>query len=88
MNILRGIMEIKAIFKNDEWWKKTINYAKECSWGAGASLAKDMENNSFSDWERVFIAIENGNIAGYCTFAKKDCIPNVDYTHYIGFVFV
>jgi predicted GNAT family N-acyltransferase len=81
-------MKIKPIFQYDEWWQKTIDYAKNCSWGAGPVLAKQMERNEFSDWERVFIAIENGNIAGYCTFAKKDCIPNPDYTPYIGFVFV
>ena len=81
-------MEIKAIFKDDNWWNKTINYAKNCSWVAGKSLAEIMENNWFSDCERVFIAIENENIIGYCTFSEKDCIPDVNYTPYISFIFV
>ena len=81
-------MEIKLILKSDEWWQKTIDYAKNCSWKAGESLAKQMERNDFSDWERVFIAIADENISGYCTFVEKDCIPNVDYTPYIGFLFV
>jgi len=81
-------MEIKPIFKDDKLWNKTINYAKNCSWSAGKNLSELMENNRFSDIERIFVAIENGNIAGFCTFSENDCIPNVDYTPYISFVFV
>ena len=81
-------MEIKEIFKDDAWWRKTINYAKNCSWNAGKSLAEIMENNWFSDCERIFITIDNENIIGYCTFTEKDCIPDVNYTPYIGFIFV
>jgi hypothetical protein len=81
-------MKIKPIFQSDEWWKKTMDYAKNCSWNTEKSLAKQMKGNDFSDWERVFIALENENITGYCKFVKKDCILNVDYTPYIGFVFV
>ena len=52
-------MEIKLISDIDELWELTIQYAKNCSWGAG-----------------------------YCTLAKTDCIPDVLYTPYIGYVFV
>jgi len=81
-------MEIKPVFSNEILWQKTIEYSKNCSWSAGPKLAKIMENNGFTEWERVFIAIDNENIIGYCTFTKKDCIPNVEYTPYIGFIFV
>jgi N-acetylglutamate synthase-like GNAT family acetyltransferase len=81
-------MEIKSIIYGDDLWQKTIDYAKNCTWKAGPFLAKKMIKNEFLDWERVFVAIDNKNIAGYCTFAKKDCIPDVEYTPYIGFIFV
>jgi ribosomal protein S18 acetylase RimI-like enzyme len=82
-------MEIKYLENNnDKLWETVIEYAKNCSWKAGPFLAKQMENNEFSDWERVFVAVDGNNIAGYCTLAKKDCIPNVEYTPYIGFVFI
>jgi ribosomal protein S18 acetylase RimI-like enzyme len=81
-------MKIESIVYENILWQKTIDYAKNCTWRAGPFLAKQMEKNEFSDWERVFVAIDDNNIAGYCTFAKKDCIPNVDYTPYIGFIFV
>jgi predicted GNAT family N-acyltransferase len=47
-----------------------------------------MENNAFSGWEKVFAALDGDNIAGYCTLAQNDCISNVEYTPYIGFIFV
>lgn len=40
----------------------------------------------FKPWERVFIAEEDGLIAGFCTLTEKDCIPKVDYAPFIGFV--
>lgn len=42
----------------------------------------------FKEWERVLVALENDKIAGFCTVSKTDCIPNVEYTPYIGFMFV
>ncbi|MDD3242996.1 MAG: GNAT family N-acetyltransferase [Eubacteriales bacterium] len=51
-------------------------------------MARRMDANAFQDWERVFTATQHGVIAGYCTLAKADCIPDVPYTPYIGFVFV
>ena len=47
-----------------------------------------MDHNEFSDWERVIVVVDNEKICGYCTVSKTDCIPDVDYTPYIGFVFV
>ena len=55
---------------------------------AGVNLSEIMKNNNFFDWERVFVALIDNNIAGYCTLSKNDCIPNVDYTPYVSFVFV
>ena len=81
-------MEIKPIFQDNELWQRTIDYAKNCSWRAGITFAKQLEQNIFTEWERVFVAIEDNNIAGYCTFVKKDCIPDVEYTPYISCIFV
>lgn len=81
-------MEIKAITSLDSEWEKVISYAENCSWGAGKNLALLMRKEMFTEWERVLVAIENGEIAGYCTVSKTDCIPNVEYTPYIGFMFV
>lgn len=63
-------------------------FAKSCSWGARRSLSQNMSDNIFSDWERVIVALYENEIAGYCTAAKSDCIPNVSCTPYIGYLFV
>ena len=47
-----------------------------------------MDNNLFTEWERVIIAIDEQKICGYCTVARTDCIPDVSYTPYIGYMFV
>lgn len=81
-------MEFKKITTECSEWLIAVDYAQNCSWGAGKNLAKKMLNHDFTDWERVIIATEQDHIAGYCTIAKTDCIPNIAYTPFIGFMFV
>ena len=82
-------MTIQLLTCGDELWEPLARYAEKCSWQAGPFLAKQMRANTFTDWERVLVALDdNAHIAGYCTLAKTDCIPNVPYTPYIGFMFV
>ena len=81
-------MNFRTITSADELWRKVRNYAESCSWRAGKTLANAMDNHGFIDWERVVVAIDNGKICGYCTVSKTDCIPDVDYTPCIGFMFV
>ena len=81
-------MTIKTITQNDNIWNDVKEYAENCSWRAGKALAREMQRNSFEDWERVIIAVDGGKICGYCTVQKNDCIKNVPYTPYISFVFV
>lgn len=81
-------LTIRPIVFGDHIWESVVDYADNCSWSAGKNLAKRMRANDLNDWERVFVALNDSNIAGYCTFAKTDCIPNVPYTPYIGYIFV
>lgn len=72
-----------------KYWNKTADFALNCSWGAGGLLAKLMIENSFDEEERVLVALVDGNIAGYCTYSKKDELSDeYDFTPLIGFVFV
>lgn len=81
-------MDYKMITSSDVLWQKVRNYAEGCSWSAGKSLANAMDKQLFTDWERVIVAMDQETICGYCTVAKTDCIPNVTYTPYIGYMFV
>ena len=70
-------------------WQKTTSFAETCSWRAGAALAQKMRENDFAQNERVLIAIENDEIAGFCTFTNKDELSQeYDFTPFIGFLFV
>ena len=70
-------------------WQKTTSFAETCSWRAGAALAQKMRENDFAQNERVLIALENNEIAGFCTFSNKDELPpQYDFTPFIGFLFV
>ncbi len=44
-------MNFKTITPSDELWSRVRNYAESCSWKAGKSLANDMDNNVFKEWE-------------------------------------
>ena len=81
-------MVFEAITSSNDLWKQVKEYAAICSWSAGKSLARNMEADVFENWERVLVAYENGQICGYCTVAKTDCIPDIPYTPYISYMFV
>ena len=69
-------MEIKPLTNHDEeLWEKVAEYAEHCSWGDTAKyLSNRMKNNEFLDWERVFVALENKTIKGFCALSKT-CHP-------------
>lgn len=81
-------LDVKKLTAADAEWNVLADYAENCSWGAGRTLAEEMRQNHFTDWERVILAEEQGRIAGYCTVSGTDCIPDVPYMPYIGMLFV
>ena len=80
--------EFRIITNKEELWNKVADFAQNCSWKAGKSLAQKILESKFEEWERVIVAIENENIAGFCSFTKKDSIEDMEYTPYIGYMFV
>lgn len=82
-------MEILAVTKEDPLWQRVIAYAAGCSWRAGRELARQMGGNCFLPWERVFAALENNEICGFCTLKAHDELPeDAPYSPFIGFVYV
>ena len=82
-------MEILLIQNGHPMWEKTARFAETCSWRAGEFLAERMRDNEFQPQERVIIALDGEQIAGFCTLTEKDALPDdVPFTPYIGFVFV
>lgn len=81
-------MEIQALRPGDSLWSDVADFAEKCPWSAGKLLAKRMRKNDFGEQERVFVALDETNIAGFCTLSETDCLPDVDFSPYVGFVFV
>ena len=81
-------LDVKKLTAADAEWNVLADYAENCSWGAGRTLAEEMRQNHFTGWERVILAEVQGRIAGYCTVSGTDCIPDVPYMPYIGMLFV
>ena len=80
---------IEALTSADARWTAVADYASACSWRAGMLLAQNMRSNAYHGWERVFVAwTDHDDIAGFCTLAERDCLPDVLYSPYIGMVFV
>lgn len=50
-------MDFVMITSSDGMWNKVRDYAKNCSWGAGSSLADAMNNNRFTEWERKTVIL-------------------------------
>lgn len=81
-------MKVERIEYNSALWKKAIHFAENCSWIAGKHIVSMLRENRFSEWEAFFIAIDNDNIIGYCSFLKEDYYPENRYFPWISSVFV
>jgi len=82
-------LEIKVLtYHDEELWEEVATYAENCSFGdTGKYLSNRMKSNQFLDWERVFVALEDNAVAGFCALSKKSDVIT-DYTPHIGFIFV
>ena len=83
-----GGVTFRVLAQSDALWERVAAYAERCSWGAGASLAREMREGALSDWETVIAALDGDEICGFCNVSKKDCMPELCYTPYVGYVFV
>jgi len=81
-------MKICKVNYNDVYWNMLIDYANNCSWIAGSHLARMMEENCFTEWESVFVAVSGNEIVGFCTFLKTDYYPENRYYPWISSIFV
>ena len=78
----------RVLARSDALWERAAEYAEKCSWQAGASLAREMREGALSGWETVIAALDGDKICGFCSVSKKDCMPELPYTPYVGYVFI
>ena len=70
-------MQIELLINSDKLWHVVAEYAQNCSWKAGPALAKQMKECLFSDWERVFAALDGDRIG--ITNLSNDISNKLDY---------
>ena len=81
--------EVLALTQAHPIWRDLVEYARSCPWRAGPYLAREMNANHFSGWERVFCLLVDGRIAGFCSLTEKDeILPEYPFMPFIGFVYV
>ena len=81
-------MKIHMISKTDALWISIADYAETCSWDASARMATFMRENKFVDWEKVFVAEENGVFMGFCALIKPKGFPGSEYNPLLKWLFV
>lgn len=75
--------------QDKELWNKVSEYTANCSWQTtGQYLSDKMKQNDFLEWERVFAALRQDAVIGFCAFTKDSTVLGEKYSPYIGFLFV
>jgi len=81
-------MLILKISKDDNIWNVVADFAEKCSWNACARMANIMREDGFSDWERIFVAVENDEIMGFCALVKSKGFQGFETNPLIKWLFV
>lgn len=71
-----------------EWWLKQM---EESDWTAGQFLHQLLKEGHFHDLAgekaEVLLLADGNRLAGFCTYAERDDIPDTDLTPWMGFVY-
>ncbi|MDR0946669.1 MAG: GNAT family N-acetyltransferase [Ruminococcus sp.] len=81
-------MNVIEITESHLLWLKVAEYAESCSWDACKRMATHMKNSGFTDWERLFVAEENGYFEGFCALLKAQPFPGDEYRPLLKWLFV
>ena len=81
-------MIIHTISNANPLWLPVADFAETCSWDACKRMAGFMRESKFNDWERLFVAEENGVFRGFCALIKPQAFPGAEYSPLIKWLFV
>ena len=63
----------------------------ECGWDAGEFLCQMLEDGTYAGFigegSEVLLLTDGDKLVSFCTYAKKDDIPDTDLTPWVGFVY-
>lgn len=83
-------MNVIDYFESDrrDYWLGEIG---KSDWDAGEYLYRLLKDGAFFDFagegSRVLLLTDGDALVSYCTYAKKDDIPQTDLTPWVGFVY-
>lgn len=81
-------MNIHIMKESDPLWLPVAEYADACSWNACQRMTVFMREGKCNDWERIFVAEENGAFMGFCALLKQQNFPGSEYVPLLKWLFV
>lgn len=82
------MVHIIPLDASDVRYAETAELARTCSFqGSGAYLCSLMLDGSISEYEKVFAAVEDDSVVGFCTLVKESCCESDDEP-WLVFLFV
>ncbi|OPZ21124.1 MAG: hypothetical protein BWZ04_01258 [Firmicutes bacterium ADurb.BinA205] len=83
------MVKIIRVEKGSEYAKQLLRFVENCSWHeVKEHIAEMLRNWSFTDWECMFAAMEDGKITGMASLMKTDYYPLPDIYPWVSCVFV
>jgi GNAT superfamily N-acetyltransferase len=83
------MVSIYKINKDSPIAERLLHYVEECSWHeVKEHIAEMLRNWSFTDWECMFAAVEDGKITGMASLMKTDYYPLPDIYPWVSCIFV
>ena len=80
---------IYKVDKGTELADRLLTYVEGCSWvEVKEHVAEMIRSWAFSDWETMFVAIQDGRIVGMAAVLKTDYYPLPDICPWVSCVFV
>jgi len=74
------MVKIIRVEKGSEYAKQLLRFVENCSWHeVKEHIAEMLRNWSFTDWECMFAAMEDGKITGMASLMKTDYYPPPRY---------
>ncbi|MBQ8960931.1 MAG: GNAT family N-acetyltransferase [Ruminococcus sp.] len=84
-----NVIRICRVEKDTELAKELLHFAESCSWtGVREHIAEMLRSWSFTDWETMFAAVQNGRIVGMASLLKTDYYPLPELGPWVSCVFV
>jgi len=82
-------MKIRKVDRDTELAEKLLTFVENCSWiEVRDHTAETIRRWTFTDWETMFAAVEDGKIVGMAAVLKEDYYPLKHIFPWVSCIFV